>query len=90
INALKRAGQNSNFQPLPVVEAFDTESEIFSEQEVISEVIIDEIPVELEPALAELETHHDQVFDTAATELATPVEVITSVTSQESEIAADE
>ncbi|MDB0160007.1 hypothetical protein, partial [Escherichia coli] len=62
INALKRAGQNSNFQPLPVVEAFDTESEIFSEQEVISEVIIDEIPVELEPALAELETHHDQVF----------------------------
>ncbi|WP_142890868.1 hypothetical protein, partial [Klebsiella pneumoniae] len=47
-------------------------------------------PVELEPALAELETHHDQVFDTAATELATPVEVITSVTSQESEIAADE
>ncbi|WP_249451695.1 hypothetical protein, partial [Acinetobacter baumannii] len=68
-NALKRAGQNSNFQPLPVVEAFDTESEIFSEQEVISEVIIDEIPVELEPALAELETHHDQVFDTAVTEL---------------------
>ncbi|MFW6526063.1 Hpt domain-containing protein [Acinetobacter baumannii] len=90
INALKRAGQNSNFQPLPVVDAFDTESEIFSEQEVISEIIIDEIPVELEPALAELETHHDQVFDTAVTELATPVEMITTVTSQESEIAADE
>ena len=54
-----------------MVDAFDTESEIFSEQEVISEVIIDEIPVELEPALAELEAHHDQVFDTAVTELAT-------------------
>ncbi|MFI8124346.1 Hpt domain-containing protein [Acinetobacter sp. ABJ-A23_2] len=81
INALKQAGKNSNFQPVPMVEALDTESEIFSEQEVISEVLIDEIPAEIEPVLAELEAHHDQVFDTVVAELATPVEAITSVTS---------
>lgn len=91
INALKRAGQNSNFQPVPVGEAFDTESQIFSEQELISEVLIDEIPAEIEPVLAELEAHHDQVFDTVITELATPVEAITSVTSlQENEAVVEE
>ncbi|MFI8010877.1 Hpt domain-containing protein [Acinetobacter sp. ABJ_C4_1] len=91
INALKQAGKNSNFQPVPMVEALDTESEIFSEQELISEVLIDEVPAEIEPVLAELEAHHDQVFDTVVTELATPVEAITSVTSlQENEAVVEE
>ncbi|MDS7943474.1 Hpt domain-containing protein [Acinetobacter sp. V110_1] len=91
INALKQAGKNSNFQPLPMVEALDTESEIFSEQELISEVLIDERPAEIEPVLAELEAHHDQVFDTVVAELATPVEAITSVTSlQENEAVVEE
>lgn len=91
INALKQAGKNSNFQPVPMVEALDTESEIFSEQELISEVLIDEIPAEIEPALAELEAHHDQLFDTVVAELATPVEAITSVTLlQENEAVVEE
>ncbi|MFI8144782.1 Hpt domain-containing protein [Acinetobacter sp. ABJ_C5_2] len=91
INALKQAGKNSNFQPVPMVEALDTESEIFSEQELISEVLIDEVPAEIEPVLAELEAYHDQVFDTVVTELATPVEAITSVTSlQENEAVVEE
>lgn len=91
INALKQAGKNSNFQPVPMVEALDTESEIFSEQELISEVLVDEIPAEIGPVLAELEAHHDQVFDTVVTELATQVEAITSVTSlQENEAVVEE
>lgn len=91
INALKQAGKNSNFQPVPEVEVFDTESEIFSEQEVVSQVLINEIPAETEVVVDELEAHHDQVFDTVVTELATPVEVITSVeSSQENEAVVDE
>ncbi|MDQ9826599.1 Hpt domain-containing protein [Acinetobacter sp. 163] len=91
INALKRAGQTSNFQPVPVVEVFDSESEIFSEQELISEVLIDEVPAEIEPVLTELEVHNDQlVFDNVVTELATPVEAITSVTSEENEAVVEE
>ncbi len=91
INALKQAGKNSNFQPVPEVEVFDTESEIFSEQEVVSQVLINEIPAETEVVVDELEAHHDQVFDTVVTELATPVEVITSVeSSQENEALVDE
>lgn len=91
INALKRAGQNSNFQPVPEVEAFDIESEIFSEQEAVSQVLINEAPAETEAVVEELETHHDQVFDTVVTALATPVEVITSVeSSQENEAVVDE
>lgn len=91
INALKQAGKNSNFQPVPMVEALDTESEIFSEQGGVSEVLIDEVPAEIEPVLAELEAHHDQVFDTVVAELATPVETITSVTSlQENEAVVEE
>jgi len=91
INALKQAGKNSNFQPVPEVEVFDTESEIFSEQEVVSQVLINEVPAETEVVVDELEAHHDQVFDTVVTELATPVEVITSVeSSQENEALVDE
>ncbi|MBJ8503451.1 Hpt domain-containing protein [Acinetobacter seifertii] len=91
INALKQAGKNSNFQPVPEVEVFDTESEIFSEQEVVSQVLINEVPAETEVVVDELEAHHDQVFDTVVTELATPVEVITSVeSSQENEAVVDE
>lgn len=91
INALKRAGQNSNFQPVPEIEVFDTESEIFSEQEVVSQVLINEVPAETEAVVEELKAHHDQVFDTVVTELATPVEVITSVeSSQENEAVVDE
>ncbi|OCZ51884.1 hybrid sensor histidine kinase/response regulator [Acinetobacter seifertii] len=91
INALKQAGKNSNFQPVPEVEVFDTESEIFSEQEVVSQVLINEVPAETEVVVDELEAHHDQVFDTIVTELATPVEVITSVeSSQENEAVVDE
>jgi len=91
INALKRAGQNSNFQPVPVVEVFDSESEIFSEQELISEVLIDEVPAEIEPVLTELEVYDDQlVFENVVSELATPVEAITSVTSQENEAVVEE
>ncbi|NUF84653.1 hybrid sensor histidine kinase/response regulator [Acinetobacter seifertii] len=91
INALKQAGKNSNFQPVPEVEVFDTESEIFSEQEAVSQVLINEIPAETEVVVDELEAHHDQVFDTVVTELATPVEVITSVeSSQENEAVVDE
>ncbi|QNX88218.1 hybrid sensor histidine kinase/response regulator [Acinetobacter seifertii] len=91
INALKQAGKNSNFQPVPEVEVFDAESEIFSEQEVVSQVLINEVPAETEVVVDELETHHDQVFDTVVTELATPVEVITSVeSSQENEALVDE
>ncbi|MFH3698680.1 hypothetical protein WAH92_22150, partial [Acinetobacter baumannii] len=81
----------SNFQPVPVVEVFDSESEIFSEQELISEVLIDEVPAEIEPVLTELEVHNDQlVFDNVVTELATPVEAITSVTSEENEAVVEE
>ncbi|WP_410568011.1 Hpt domain-containing protein [Acinetobacter sp. H1(2024)] len=91
INALKQAGKNSNFQPVPEVEVFDTESEIFSEQEVVSQVLINEIPAETEVVVDELEAHHDQVFDTVVTELATPVELITSVESlQQNEAVVDE
>ncbi|MFW1774890.1 Hpt domain-containing protein [Acinetobacter seifertii] len=91
INALKQAGKNSNFQPVPEVEVFDSESEIFSEQEVVSQVLINEVPAETEAVVEELEAHHDQVFDTVVTELATPVEVITSVeSSQENEAVVDE
>ncbi|KHO17312.1 chemotaxis protein CheY [Acinetobacter baumannii] len=91
INALKQAGKNSNFQPVPEVEVFDTESEIFSEQEVVSQVLINEVPAETEVVVDELEAHHDQVFDTVVTEFATPVEVITSVeSSQENEAVVDE
>lgn len=91
INALKQAGKNSNFQPVPEIEVFDTESEIFSEQEVVSQVLINEVPAETETVVEELEAHHDQVFDTVVTELATPVEVITSVeSSQENEALVDE
>ncbi|MEQ1344835.1 Hpt domain-containing protein [Acinetobacter seifertii] len=91
INALKQAGKNSNFQPVPEVEVFDTESEIFSEQEVVSQVLINEVPAETEAVVEELEAHHDQVLDTVVTELATPVEVITSVeSSQENEAVVDE
>ncbi|MEQ1134915.1 MULTISPECIES: hybrid sensor histidine kinase/response regulator [Acinetobacter] len=91
INALKQAGKNSNFQPVPEVEVFDTESEIFSEQEVVSQVLINEVPAETEVVVDELEAHHDQVFYTVVTELATPVEVITSVeSSQENEAVVDE
>ena len=91
INALKRAGQNSNFQPVPETEVFDTESEIFSEQQAVSQVLINEVPAETEAVVEELEAHHDQVFDTIVTELATPVEVITSVeSSQENEAVVDE
>ncbi|MCG8285739.1 Hpt domain-containing protein [Acinetobacter seifertii] len=91
INALKQAGKNSNFQPVPEVEVFDTESEIFSEQEVVSQVLINEVPAETEVVVDELEAHHDQVFDTVVTELVTPVEVITSVeSSQENEAVVDE
>ncbi|QNX34382.1 hybrid sensor histidine kinase/response regulator [Acinetobacter seifertii] len=91
INALKQAGKNSNFQPVPEIEVFDTESEIFSEQEVVSQVLINEVPAETETVVEELEAHHDQVFDTVVTELATPVEVITSVeSSQENGALVDE
>lgn len=91
INALKRAGQNSNFQSVAEVEEFDIESELFSEQEVISEVLIDKVLTEIEPVIEELEVHHDQVLDTVVTELATPVEAITSVRSlQENEAVVDE
>lgn len=91
INALKQAGKNSNFQPVPEVEVFDTESEIFSEQEVVSQILINEVPAETEVVVDELEAHHDQVFDTVVTEFATPVEVITSVeSSQENEAVVDE
>lgn len=91
INALKRAGQNSNFQSAPEIEASDIEREIFSEQEVISEVLIDEVPAEIETVIEELEAHHDQVFDTVVTELAAPVEAITSVvSSQENDALVDE
>ncbi|PTV56067.1 hybrid sensor histidine kinase/response regulator [Acinetobacter seifertii] len=91
INALKQAGKNSNFQPVPEIEVFDTESEIFSELEVVSQVLINEVPAETETVVEELEAHHDQVFDTVVTELATPVEVITSVeSSQENEALVDE
>ncbi|TDM62824.1 hybrid sensor histidine kinase/response regulator [Acinetobacter sp. KU 011TH] len=90
INALKRAGQNSNFQSAPEIEASDIERVIFSEQEVISEVLIDEVPAEIEAVIEELEAHHDQVFDTVVTELATPVEAITSVvSSQENDALVD-
>ncbi len=76
---------------MPEVEVFDTESEIFSEQEVVSQVLINEVPAETEVVVDELEAHHDQVFDTVVTELATPVEVITSVeSSQENEAVVDE
>ncbi len=91
INALKQAGKNSNFQPVPEVEVFDTESEIFSEQEVVSQVLINEVPAETEVVVDELEAHHDQVFDTVVTELATPIELITSVESlQQNEAVVDE
>lgn len=91
INALKQAGKNSNFQPVPEIEVFETESEIFSEQEVVSQVLINEVPAETEAVVEELEAHHDQVFDTVVTELATPVEVITLVeSSQENEAVVDE
>lgn len=91
INALKRAGQNSNFQPVPEIEVFDTESEIFAEQEAVSQVLINEVPAETEAVVEELEAHRDQVFDTVVTELATPVEVIISVeSSQENEAVVDE
>jgi len=90
IQALKRAGQNFDLQTVFAIETYDTEDELLPEQELISDVLIDERPVDVEPVFAKLESVQDQSTDTTVIELAMPTEINTLVTQQDNDAVIDE